>query len=105
MQRIDSLPEADRDQIVKGLWRSQSLIEAMKKDGFDALPLEVAAAIAIFDRCEFKMFSKHLASLVFDGMSLYINEGDPLPWTWIGKQDIAVQKSLLCWLVRYFKQE
>ena len=99
IQKINNLPKGDHDYITKTIWIAQALIEAMKEDGFD-IPLEVAAAIAIFDHREFKNFSKHLASIIFDGMSFHINTGDPVPWIWISKQDIAIRKSLLCWLIK-----
>ena len=99
MQKVKSLPKADRDKIVRGIWIAQSLIEHIKKDGFD-IPEEVAVAIAMFEREEYRLFSKYLFDWIFVKPYIFANEGDSLPWHWVADQEARLIKSLLCWLIK-----
>lgn len=97
--QLENLSKEERDQVLSGLLATQSLIRFIEQDGF-SIPIEIAVAIALFDRAENDTFAKALFDLVFRGFPICANNGDSAPWHWISSQEKTVVKSLFCWLVR-----
>lgn len=97
-EQIEALPESDRNQVLSGLLAAQSLIRATEKDGY-TIPDAIAARIATFDRTENDVFAKALFDVIFRELRLSVNDRDSEAWHWAAKQDKAVIKSLLCWLI------
>lgn len=100
IEAIASLSEADRDRAEKRLWVAQSLIKAIID-----VPLEVASAIALFDRNEYNRLAEAVFDLVLD--EIYICDEDVacvgLVWAWVRTLSSTKLKSLLCWLIKNLK--